>query len=254
MEAPGHAAVEFPIFAVRPVEGPFKFEPKSIVTEIGCKSGPNIVPGIVIRFVIAQAFRAIQRSQVKGPVAGKFMEDISFEVPGFVGIEVFAQAEAQAADEAVDAVEVLFDAVIGPVVGPIEMRILELALRFDIPRVTQGFLAAPFDAGLLVPRPERTLRFVAVYEPRRSFTVQPANAGDDVEIVTGLAEPGPVKATRVAFVFPISRIKRGPVIEVVEGQALTKGAVVIARFDRIPAEFKAVAMTVITVAAEVTIG
>ena len=98
MEAPGHAAVEFPIFAVRPVEGPFKFEPKaSIVTEIGCKSGPNIVPGIVIRFVIAQAFRAIQRSQVKGPVAGKFMEDISFEVPGFVGIEVFAQAEAQAA-------------------------------------------------------------------------------------------------------------------------------------------------------------
>ena len=163
MEAPGHAAVEFPIFAVRPVEGPFKFEPKaSIVTEIGCKSGPNIVPGIVIRFVIAQAFRAIQRSQVKGPVAGKFMEDISFEVPGFVGIEVFAQAEAQAADEAVDAVKVLTDAVTGPVVRPIEVSILKLALGFNVPRVAQSFLAAPFDAGLLVPGPEGALRFVTV--------------------------------------------------------------------------------------------
>ena len=59
-----------------------------------------------------------------------------------------------------DAVEVLADAVMGPEVVSVDVRILELALRLDIPGIVQDLLAAPFDAGLLVPGPEGTLRFV----------------------------------------------------------------------------------------------
>ena len=95
MEAPGHAAIEFPLVVVGAVEGPFKFKPQTaVMAEFGRDAGADIVPSVVVGLIVANPFRAIQRSQIKGPVASKFMEDVSLEVPGFISIEVFAQAEA----------------------------------------------------------------------------------------------------------------------------------------------------------------
>lgn len=95
MEAPGHAAIEFPLVVVGAVEGPFKFKPQTaVMAEFGRKACTDIVPGVVVGLIVANPFRAVQRSQVKGPVAGKFMEDVGFEVPRLIGIDIFAQAEA----------------------------------------------------------------------------------------------------------------------------------------------------------------
>ena len=94
MEAPGHAGIEFPIFTVRTVEGPFKFKPQApIVTEFGCDAGTYIVPCVVIGLVIMDPYQAIDRGQVKGAVTGKFVEDVGFDVPGFLCIDVFPEAE-----------------------------------------------------------------------------------------------------------------------------------------------------------------
>ena len=116
-----------------------------------------------------------------------------------------------------DAVEVMADAVIGPEVVSVDMRILELALRLDVPPIIQGFLAAPFDAGLLVPGTEGALRFVTVEESRRPFAVDLPNAADDVEVVSLLSQPGPIEAARITLVFPISFIKGSLTLEVTEG-------------------------------------
>lgn len=95
MEAPGHAGVEFPFIVVRAVEVPFEFEPQAaVIAEFGRNAGADVVPRIVIRLIVANPFQAIYRGQIKGPVAGKFMEDVGLEVPRLIGIEVFAQAEA----------------------------------------------------------------------------------------------------------------------------------------------------------------
>ena len=115
-----------------------------------------------------------------------------------------------------DAVKVLTDAVTGPVVRPIEVSILKLALGFNVPRVAQSFLAAPFDAGLLVPGPEGTLRCFAVYKPRRPFAVQSANAADDVKVMALLTEPGLIEAARVALIFSLPFRKGRPIPEIAE--------------------------------------
>ena len=158
MEAPGHAGVEFPFIVVGTVEVPFEFEPQAaVVAEFGRNAGADVVPRIVIGLIEAQAFQAVNGGQVEGPVSGKFMENVSLEIPSLVGVDVTAEAEAQAADEAVDAVEVLADAVIASEVVSVDVRILELTLRLDIPSIVQDLLAAPFDAGLLVPGTEGVL-------------------------------------------------------------------------------------------------
>lgn len=255
MEAPGHAGVEFPFIVVGAVEIPFEFEPQAaVVAEFGRNAGADVVPRIVIGLIEAQAFQAVNRGQVEGAVSGKFMEDVGLEVPSLVGVDVTAEAESQAADEAVDTVEVLADAVIGPEVVSVDMRILELALRLDVPPIIQGFLAAPFDAGLLVPGTEGALRFVTVEESRRPFAVDLPNAADDVEVMAVLSEPSPVQAARISLVFLISFIKGSPALQVAEGQALTKKAAVISVHRIVVAEFKAVAVAVIAVAAEVAVG
>ena len=254
MEAPGHAGVEFPFIVVGAVEVPFEFEPQAaVVAEFGRNAGADVVPRIVMGLIEAQAFQAVHRGQVEGAVPGKFMEDVGLEVPSLVGVDVTAEAESQAADEAVDAVEVLADAVMGPEVVSVDVRILELTLGLDVPRIAQCFLAAPFDAGLLVPGTKGALRFVTVEESRRPFGIQSANAADDVEVVALLTEPGLIEAARVALVLALTFGKGGLAAKVAEGKALTKGAV-IARFYRIVAEFKAIAVAVVAVAAKVAIG
>ena len=86
-----------------------------------------------------------------------------------------------------DAIEVLADAVTGSVVFAVDMRILQLALRLDIPLIIQCFLTSPFDAGLLVPGTEGTLRFIAIEQFRRPFTVDLPNAADDVKVMALLS-------------------------------------------------------------------
>lgn len=95
MEAPSHTTVDFPVSAVRAVEGPFQFKPQaSIVAELSCKTGADVVPRIVIGLIVSNPFQSIYRSQIKGPVAGKLMEDVGLEVPRLMGIDIFAQAKA----------------------------------------------------------------------------------------------------------------------------------------------------------------
>ena len=95
MEAPSHAGVEFPIAAIRTVEGSFEFKPQaSVVTQFGRDAGTYVVPCIVVGLIEVQAFRSIHRGQIKGPISGKFMEDVGLEVPRRLGIDVTAQAEA----------------------------------------------------------------------------------------------------------------------------------------------------------------
>ena len=137
MEAPSHAGVEFPVSAVRAIEGPFKFKPQApIVTEFSREASTNIVPGVVIRLIIMDSFQSIQRGQIKGAVAGKFVEDVGFDIPRLLWIDVFPEAESKTANEAVDAVKVHSNAVVGPIVSTIDVRILELSLRLDVPRIT----------------------------------------------------------------------------------------------------------------------
>ena len=255
MEAPGHAGIEFPFIVVGAVEVSFKFKPQAaVVAEFGRNAGADIVPRIVVDLIEAQAFQAVNRCQVIGAIPGKFMENIGLEVPSLVSVDVTAEAEAQSADEAVDAVEVLADAVIAPEIVSVNVRILELTLRFDIPGIVQDLLAAPFDAGLLVPGTEGALRFVTVEKSCHPFAVHLPNATDDVEVMAVLSEPSPVQAARIAFVFPISFIKGGLALEVTEGQALTKKAAIISVHRIVVAEFKAVAVAVIAVAADMAVG
>lgn len=255
MEAPGHAGVEFPFIVVGAVEVPFEFEPQAaVVAEFGRNAGADVVPRIVMGLIEAQAFQAVHRGQVEGAVPGKFMEDVGLEVPSLVGVDVTAEAESQAADEAVDAVEVLMNTVAGPEVGPVDVSILKLALGLDVPRIAQFFLAAPFDAGLLVPGPEGALRGFAVEKSRRPFAVNLSNAADDVEIMALLTEPGLIEAARVALVLALPFGKGGLAAKVAEGKTLTKGTSILSLIYAVEAQFKAVAVTIIAVTAEVAIG
>lgn len=95
MEAPGHTAIDFPVSAVGTVEGPFQFKPQTpVVAELSRDACADIVPGVMIRLIVANPFQAIYRGQIKSPVAGKFMKDVGFKIPRCIGVDVFAQAEA----------------------------------------------------------------------------------------------------------------------------------------------------------------
>ena len=95
MEAPSHAGVEFPIAAIGAVKGSFEFKPQApVVTQFGRDAGTYVVPCIVVGLIEAQAFQSIHGTQVKGPVSGKFMKDVGFEVPRCMGVKVFSEAEA----------------------------------------------------------------------------------------------------------------------------------------------------------------
>ena len=69
-----------------------------------------------------------------------------------------------------------------------------------------------------------------------------------------LTEPGLIEAARVALVLALPFGKGGLAANVAEGKTLTKGTSILSLIYAVEAQFKAVAVTIIAVAAEVTIG
>ena len=135
------------------------------------------------------------------------------------------------------------DAVAAGIGLAVHVGILQLGLGFKVPAVFQIVGFARFDAGLLVPGSERAVRLSAINQEGVAVAHDLADPADDVDVLAVVSEPGVIEGPGIAFVLPVSIVKRIAAAKVGKDSALMDDTAIVTSRDKVFPQFKAIAVT-----------
>ena len=106
----------------------------------------------------------------------------------------------------------------------------------------------------MVPGAEGAVRLSAIDQEGVAVAHDLAHTADDVDVLAVIAQPGVVESAGIAFVLPVSVVKRIAAAKVGKDGALMDDTAVITGGYEIFAQFKAIAVTGVGIAVLMSIG